>query len=301
MVEDAVFQPRADLLSLEELERLAGAFIRLGVRKLRLTGGEPLVRRGIMSLIDRLGVYVGAGQLDELTLTTNGMGLAGCAEDLAAAGIRRVNVSLDSLEPETFRSIARFGVLAKVQEGITAAKAVGLAVKINTVVLKGINETEIDRLVAWCGEQECDLTLIEVMPLGEMAESGRDAYVPLNEMRRRLERRWTLQTTCSTTDGPARYVRVAETGRMLGFITPRSQGFCASCNRVRVTCSGRMYLCLGRDDAADLRAPLRASEGDQALEATILEAISRKPRNHRFAAGPNGRSPVVRHMNVTGG
>ncbi len=301
MAEDAMFHPRAEVLSLEELERLAGAFIRLGVRKLRLTGGEPLVRRGIMSLIERLSVHLRDGRLDELTMTTNGTRLAGYARDLAVAGVRRVNVSLDSLDPGAFRGITRFGSLARVQEGIAAAKAAGLAVKINTVVLKGVNEAEIDRLISWCGEQDCDLTLIEVMPLGEMAHAGRGGYLPLGEVRRRLERRWTLEPSPLSTGGPARFARVAETGRMVGFITPRSHGFCAGCNRVRVTCSGSMHLCLGREDTADLRTPLRASEGDQALEAAILQAVSHKPKGHEFVIDRYERPPISRHMNVTGG
>ncbi|MDR3440760.1 GTP 3',8-cyclase MoaA [Telmatospirillum sp.] len=302
MSEDMEFLPKADLLSLEELERLADAFLRLGVRKLRLTGGEPLVRRGIMDLIKRLGKHVAAGRLDELTLTTNGTQLAVCAEDLAKAGVRRINVSLDSLDPAVFRRITRTGDLKKVLTGIAAAKAAGLMVKINAVALKGITEYEVDCLVAWCGEQGHDLTLIETMPLGDIDGDRLDQYLPLDAVRRHLEQRWTLEPLTVSSGGPARYVHVAETGRKLGFITPLTEHFCASCNRVRVTCTGTLYPCLGQEDAVDLRAPLRAGESDALLERAIMAAIDHKPEGHDFIIDENHRRPALsRHMNTTGG
>jgi cyclic pyranopterin phosphate synthase len=302
MAEDMEFLPKADVLSLEELERLAGAFLRLGVRKLRLTGGEPLVRRGIMTLIERLGEHVAAGRLDELTLTTNGTQLAPHAAGLAAAGVRRINVSLDSLDPEMFRRITRTGDLAKVLEGIDAAKNAGLAVKINAVALKDVNEYEIDCLIAWCGEQGFDLTLIETMPLGEIGGDRLDQYLPLDVVRRRLESHWTLEPLTFSSGGPARYVHIAETGRKLGFITPLTEHFCDSCNRVRVTCTGTLYPCLGQEDAVDLRAPLREGESDAALQSAILAAISHKSKGHDFIIDHNHQRPTLsRHMNTTGG
>ena len=302
MSEDMEFLPKADVLSLEELERLCAAFLRLGVRKLRLTGGEPLVRRGVMDLIARLGEHVAAGRLDELTLTTNGTQLAGCAHGLKAAGMRRINVSLDSLDGETFRRITRFGDLNKVLEGIEAAKSAGLAIKINTVALKGVNEHEIDRLIAWCGEQGHDMTLIETMPLGDVDGYRIDQYVPLDELRNRLAKRWTLEPSTVSTGGPARYVRVAQTGRTLGFITPMTHNFCEGCNRVRVTCTGTLYMCLGQEDLVDLRAPLRRSEADDAIESAILDAIARKPKGHDFVIDRGSQRPALsRHMNTTGG
>jgi cyclic pyranopterin phosphate synthase len=302
MAEEMEFLPKAELLTLEELERLCAAFIRLGVRKLRLTGGEPLVRRGIMTLIERLGQHLGAGQLDELTLTTNGTQLARFAEALKAAGVRRINVSLDTLDPGIFRSITRIGDLAKVHEGIAAAAGAGLKVKINTVALKGVNEHEIDRMIAWCGEQGYDLTLIETMPLGEVDGDRTDQYLPLDVVRRRLERRWTLDPSPVRTGGPATYVRIAETGRLLGFITPLTHNFCEGCNRVRVTCTGTLFMCLGQNDAVDLRAPLRASESDEVVERAILDGIVHKPKGHDFVIDrQHSRPAVARHMNVTGG
>ncbi|HXP96948.1 MAG TPA: GTP 3',8-cyclase MoaA [Telmatospirillum sp.] len=302
MAEDMEFLPKADVLSLEELERLADAFLRLGVRKLRLTGGEPLVRRGIMDLIGRLGDHVRTGRLDELTLTTNGTQLAAHALELAAAGVRRINVSLDSLDADTFRRLTRTGDLSQVLAGINAAKAAGLAVKINAVALKGVTDCEIDHLIAWCGEQGHDLTLIETMPLGEVGEDRLDQYLPLDAVRRHLETRWTLEPLTFSSGGPARYVRIEETGQKLGFITPLTEHFCESCNRVRVTCTGTLFTCLGQEDATDLRAPLRAGESDAGLDAAILGAISRKSKGHDFVIDHDHHRPALaRHMSTTGG
>jgi cyclic pyranopterin phosphate synthase len=302
MAEDMTFLPKSELLTLEELERLCGAFIRLGVRKLRLTGGEPLVRRNIMSLVNNLGQHLKTGALDELTLTTNGSQLAKHAEGLAAAGVRRINVSLDTLDADKFRGVTRWGKLDQVLDGIFAAKAAGLEVKINTVALQGINDDEFDRLVGWCGEHGFDLTFIEVMPMGEIGALRADQYVPLSQVRARLAQNWTLSDTNYRTGGPARYWQVAETGKRLGFITPLTHNFCESCNRVRVTCTGTLYMCLGQSDAADLRRPLRASEADGQLDDAILEAIGRKPKGHDFIIDREHTDPAVaRHMSVTGG
>ena len=302
MAEDMTFLPKADLLSLEELDRLCTVFVELGVRKLRLTGGEPLVRRNVMWLIRQLGRHVRSGALEELTLTTNGSQLASLAAQLAEAGVRRINVSLDTLDPERFRAITRWGRLDKVLAGIAAAKAAGLAVKINTVALRGVNEDELDRLIAWCGEQGFDLTLIETMPLGEIDADRTEQYLPLSLVRARLAERWTLDDIAYRTGGPARYVSVAETGRRLGFITPLTHNFCESCNRVRVTCTGTMYMCLGQEDAVDLRAPLRASEGNELLHQAIQDGIARKPKGHDFVIDRRRNRPALRrHMSVTGG
>ena len=302
MSEDMEFLPKADLLSLEELDRLCSAFVARGVRKLRLTGGEPLVRRNVMSLIQALGRHVRSGALDELTLTTNGSQLARFAPDLRAAGVRRINVSLDSLDAERFAAITRWGRLEQVLEGIAAAKAAGLAVKINAVALKGVNEDEIDRLVAWCGDQGHDLTLIETMPMGDIDGDRTDQYLPLSIVRARLMERWTLDESDHRTGGPARYVTVRETGGRLGFITPLTHNFCESCNRVRLTCTGTLYMCLGQDDAADLRSPLRANASDADLHAAIDEAIGRKPKGHDFIIDRRQQKPAVaRHMSLTGG
>jgi len=301
MAEDMAFLPKAEVLSLEELERIASAFIALGVRKLRLTGGEPLVRRNVMSLFRALGRHIGNG-LDELTLTTNGTQLARFAEELAAVGVRRVNVSLDTLSPEKFTAITRWGKIEKTLEGIFAAKAAGLSIKINTVVLKDINEDEIDSLITFCGEHSFDLCLIETMPLGEISEDRTAQYVPLSLVRARLKQHWTLTETDYRTGGPARYYTIAETGRRLGFITPMTHNFCESCNRVRLTCTGMLYMCLGQDDSADLRAVLRSGATDAELRAAILEAISRKPKGHDFVIDRRHQRPAVaRHMSVTGG
>jgi GTP 3',8-cyclase len=303
MAEDMTFLPKAEILSLEELDRLCSAFIRKGVKKLRLTGGEPLVRRNIMSLIRNIGRHIETGALQELTLTTNGSQLGRYAEELYGAGMRRINVSLDTLDPEKFTAITRWGKLDQVLSGIAAAKAAGLAVKINAVALKGVNEDEFDNLIAWCGQEGLDLTLIEVMPMGEIGGAERlDQYLPLSVVRGRLQRRWTLDETDYRTGGPARYSVVRETGRRLGFITPMTHNFCESCNRVRLTCTGTLYMCLGQHDSADLRAPLRASESDALLDAAIDEAITRKPKGHDFVIDRRHTKPAVaRHMSVTGG
>ncbi len=303
MAEDMAFLPKAEVLTLEELDRAASAFVRMGVRKLRLTGGEPLVRRNVMSLIRSLGRHLDTGDLDELTLTTNGSQLARYATELKAAGMKRINVSLDTLDPAKFTGITRWGKLDQVLDGIRAAKDAGLAIKINTVALKGVNEDELDRLVAWCGEQGFDQTLIEVMPMGELGAGARlEQYLPLSVVRAKLRTKWTLDETDYRTGGPARYTIVRETGRRLGFITPLTHNFCESCNRVRLTCTGTLYMCLGQQDAADLRAPLRASESDGPLEAAIQEAIARKPKGHDFVIDRRHPAPAVpRHMSVTGG
>ncbi|MDA8232942.1 MAG: GTP 3',8-cyclase MoaA [Magnetospirillum sp.] len=301
MAEDMTFLPKADILTLEELERLCAAFVRKGVRKIRLTGGEPLVRRNVMGLIARLGRLVAAGELHELTLTTNGTLLAEHAEGLAAAGIRRVNVSLDTLDPARFARVTRWGKLDRVIDGIMAAKAAGLAVKINTVALKGVNEDEYDDLVAWCGNHGFDLCLIETMPMGEVHADRTEQYLPLSLVRSRLGRRWTLTDSDWTTGGPARYAAIAETGRRIGFITPMTHNFCESCNRVRVTCTGTLYPCLGQDSAVDLRAPLRSSASDHLLDAAIDAAIGAKPKGHDFIIDRGRRPAVARHMSVTGG
>jgi len=302
MAEHMEFLPRKDLLTLEELDRVCSVFVRRGVRKLRITGGEPLVRRDIMTLFRSLGRHLGTGALDELTLTTNGTQLAKYAGELAACGVTRVNVSLDTLDSDRFAAITRGGRLVEVLAGISAAKAAGLAVKINTVALKGINEDELDDLIVWCGKGGLDLSLIETMPLGEIEGDRNEYYLPLSDVRARLERRWTLTDLTLSTGGPARYVGIAETGRRLGFITPMTHNFCESCNRVRLTCTGRLYMCLGREDAADLRASLRVGKGDDALVAAIDSAIARKPKGHDFVIDSTTRRPVVeRHMSVTGG
>ena len=302
MAEDMTFLPKADILSLEELDRLCSAFVRKGVKKLRLTGGEPLVRRNIMSLIHSLGRHLKTGDLEELTLTSNGSQLARFADELVDAGVRRINVSLDTLDPERFENITRWGKLDKVMEGIEAAKKAGLQIKINTVALKDFNEDELDRMVEFCGAQGFDLTLIETMPMGEIDQDRTDQYLPLSTVRERLEKTWTLTDIPYKTGGPARYTEVAETGHRLGFITPMTHNFCEGCNRVRLTCTGTLYMCLGQDDAADLRAPLRASEADEVLDAAIDEAIGRKPKGHDFVIERRGDGPAVgRHMSVTGG
>ena len=303
MAEDMTFLPKREILSLEELDRLLGAFIALGVRKLRLTGGEPLVRKNVMWLIERLGRHLESGTLDELTLTTNGTQLAKFAQSLAAAGVLRVNVSLDTRDPVLFRRITRWGDLDQVLDGIAAARRAGLEVKINTVALKGQNEDEIDDLVAWCGREDLDLSLIEVMPMGELGSESRiDQYLPLSLVRFRLEQRWTLDETDYRSGGPARYSVVRETGKRLGFITPLTHNFCESCNRVRLTCVGRLYLCLGQQDSADLRAPLRASEDDGQLLEAIRTALRLKPKGHDFMIDRRHPAAAVpRHMSVTGG
>lgn len=302
MAEHMTFLPKRDLLTLEELLRLSDVFVRMGVKKIRLTGGEPLVRRNILWLIEQLGERVKRGELEELTLTTNGSQLPHMAERLAAAGVRRINVSLDTLDPQRFEAITRWGKFDRVMAGIEAAKAAGLAIKINMVALRGVNEDEFDRMIAWCGEEGFDLTLIETMPMGEIDADRTEQYLPLSLVRKRLEQKWTLTDIPYRTGGPARYVRVEETGGRLGFITPLTHNFCESCNRVRVTCTGTMYMCLGQEDKAELRDVLRASESDGPVEEAIREAIARKPKGHDFVIDRRHRRPAVaRHMSVTGG
>jgi cyclic pyranopterin phosphate synthase len=305
MAEDMTFLPKAEVLSLEELDRLCAAFIRLGTTKIRITGGEPLVRRDVMTLFralgSRLGPQPGMG-LEELTVTTNGTQLARHAEELRACGVRRVNVSLDTLDPGAFTAITRWGKLERTLDGVFAAKAAGLAIKINAVAMKGVNEDEFDRMIAWCGEHGFDLCLIETMPMGDISGDRTEQYLPLSLVRARLRRSWTLDESDYRTGGPARYFTVRETGRRLGFITPMTHNFCESCNRVRLTCTGTLYMCLGQDDAADLRRVLRGEGGDAALDAAIAEAISRKPRGHDFVIDRRRDRPAVaRHMSVTGG
>lgn len=302
MAEDMVFLPKKDLLTLEELDRLCSAFIEKGVEKLRLTGGEPLVRKNIMQLVRALSRHLKTGALRELTLTTNGSQLAKYAQELADCGVKRINVSIDTLDPKKFKTITRWGDLAKVIEGVDAAQAAGLNVKINAVALKGLNDQEIPDLLRWSHARGADLTLIETMPLGEIDEDRTDQYVPLSGVRAQLMEQFTLEDITYKTGGPARYVNVKETGGRLGFITPLTHNFCESCNRVRLTCTGTLYMCLGQNDAADLRAPLRASEGNELLSNAIDEAIGRKPKGHDFVIDRRSAKPAVgRHMSVTGG
>jgi len=302
MSENMTFLPKADVLSLEELDRLCSVFVRNGVKKLRLTGGEPLVRRNIMSLFRNLSRHLESGDLAELTLTTNGSQLGKYAHELIDCGVKRVNVSLDSLDADKFKELTRWGDHDKVLAGIRAARDAGLAIKINAVALRNFNDDEIEDLIRWCGDEGHDMTLIETMPLGDIGGDRADQYLPLSEVRARLEKTFTLMDIDHKTGGPARYVTVKETGRMLGFITPLTHNFCEGCNRVRLTCTGTLYMCLGQDDAADLRTPLRASEGDDLLDDAIMEAIGRKPKGHDFVIDrTNGDPAVARHMNVTGG
>ncbi|MGO9546788.1 MAG: GTP 3',8-cyclase MoaA [Rhodomicrobium sp.] len=302
MSENMTFLPRADLLTLEELDRLCAAFIAKGVRKLRLTGGEPLVRKNILWLFNALSRHLTSGALDELTVTTNGSQLSKCASELAAAGVRRINVSLDTLDPAKFQAITRWGDFNKVMEGIRAAQKANLQIKINMVALQDVNADEIEAMLRWCHGEGIDLTLIETMPLGEIEGDRIDQYLPLSTVRARVAETLTLEDIPFSTGGPARYVRVRETGGRLGFITPLTHNFCESCNRVRITCTGTLYMCLGQDDAADLRAPLRASASDELLSTAIDEAIGRKPKGHDFVIGRRAQKPAVaRHMSLTGG
>jgi len=302
MPEHMTFLPKADLLTLEELERLCGAFITKGVERLRITGGEPLVRKDLMTLIERLGARIGDGGLKELTLTTNGSQLARFARPLAAAGVKRINVSLDTLDPDKFRTITRWGNLSKVLSGIDAALDAGLQVKINMVALKDVNRTEAPAMLEWAHERGMDLTLIETMPMGESGSDRIDQYLPLSVVRADLMQAYTLEDIAYRTGGPARYARVAETGGRLGFITPLTHNFCESCNRVRVTCTGTLYMCLGQNDDADLRTPLRLSNDDALLNAAIDEAIARKPKGHDFVIDRCHKRPAVaRTMSLTGG
>jgi len=302
MAEDMTFLPKADLLTLEELDRLCTAFIARGVTKLRLTGGEPLVRRNVMSLVRSLSRHLASGALRELTMTTNGTQLARFASELADCGIRRINVSLDTLDAAKFRAITRWGELDKVLAGIEAARAAGLAVKINAVALKNLNEDEIPSLIEWAHGSGMALTLIEVMPMGEIGAGRIDQYVPLSLVRARLSKQFTLTDLHESTGGPARYVRVGGTGGRLGFITPMTHNFCESCNRVRITCTGTIHTCLGQEDASDLRKPLRASPDDEPLSQAIDRAIGTKPKGHDFIIDRRHNRPSVsRHMSVTGG
>jgi cyclic pyranopterin phosphate synthase len=301
MAEHMTFLPKAEVLTLEELDRLASTFIGLGVRKLRLTGGEPLVRKGFMELVANLSRHLRTGALDELTLTTNGTQLAKYAQDLARHGVRRINVSLDTLKPDLFKRLTRGGDVAQVIGGIDAALAAGIAVKINAVALKHDNAEELPALIAWAHQRGCDMTLIETMPLGEIDEDRTDQYLSLKDVRRDLSSFWTLEDEHGyATGGPARYLRVAETGGRLGLITPLSHNFCEACNRVRVTCTGTLHTCLGRDDASDLRAVLRAGASDAQLEQAIFAAIGSKPQGHDFQIAGE-RPAVARHMSTTGG
>jgi cyclic pyranopterin phosphate synthase len=303
MAEDMTFLPKKEILTLEELDRLCGAFIALGTDKIRLTGGEPLVRKGVMTLVRSLGARIGAGGLRELTVTTNGTQLTKMAGELVAAGVRRINVSLDTLDPGVFAAVTRWGRIEQTLDGIFAAKAAGLAVKINAVALKGVNEAEFDRMVAWCGEHGFDLCLIETMPMGDIGGDRTDQYLPLSLVRSNLRKTWTLEESDYRTGGPARYVTVKETGRRIGFITPMTHNFCESCNRVRLTCTGTLYMCLGQDDAAEFRELLRDPSVDEAgLAQAIRDAIARKPKGHDFVIDRRRNRPAVaRHMSLTGG
>jgi cyclic pyranopterin phosphate synthase len=304
MAENMTFLPKKELLTLEELDRVSSAFVRLGVRKLRITGGEPLVRRGILTYFEAMSRHLEADALDELTLTTNGSQLARFAPDLAALGVRRVNVSLDTLDAEKFARVTRWGRLPQVLEGIDAAQAAGIRVKINAVALKGFNEDELFDLQSWCARRDMDLTFIEVMPMGDLGGEDRiGQYWSLKDLRARLAERFTLVDLAERSGGPARYVKLAETGQKIGFITPLTHNFCESCNRVRLTCTGELFMCLGQEDSADLRAPLRAHPGDDApLETAIRAAIARKPKGHDFDYSRQEVSgQVPRHMSHTGG
>ncbi len=302
MAEDMAFLPKKDLLTIEELDRVCTAFIEKGVKKLRLTGGEPLVRKGVMTLVESLSRHLRSGSLEELTLTTNGSQLAKYASELAHHGVRRINVSVDTLNPEKFRAITRWGNLEKVLEGVRAAQAAGIHIKINAVALKGVNEAELPEMVRWVHGEGMDLTLIETMPLGDIEGDRTDQYLPLSTVRSSLLDHFVFEDIPYKTGGPARYVRVKETGGRVGFITPLTHNFCESCNRVRLTCKGTLYMCLGQENAADLCTPMRKSEGNELLKAAIDEAISRKPRGHDFIIDRHHNKPTLsRHMSVTGG
>ncbi len=301
MAEEMRFLPKREVLTLEELERLAGAFIERGVKKIRITGGEPLVRRDVMTLFGKLGSRLGRG-LDELTLTTNGTQLARHAKDLKAAGVERINISLDTLDDEKFRKLTRRNALSQVLAGIEAAQEAGLKIKINTVALKDLNRAELPSMIEWAHGRGMELTLIEIMPLGEIEEDRFDQYLPLSEAMSDLETRWTLEGIDKRTGGPARYMRVAETGGVIGFITPLTNNFCAGCNRVRVTCTGQIYMCLGHSDRLDLRAALRGDNPHEALNAALDQAMLKKPERHHFEIAEPGTAPALdRHMSVTGG
>ena len=302
MAEDMQFLPRQEILSFEEMERICTAFINRGVTKIRLTGGEPLVRHGIISLIEQLSVHLKTGALKELTLTTNGSQLEKYAEKLVELGVKRINVSLDTLDPDRFTEITRFGRLDKVLAGLQAARKAGLRVKINTVALKGQTDKELDDLLTFVADNGFDLTFIETMPLGEIGGSRVDHYLPLTEVRRSIEERWTITDTEYTSGGPARYVDVKETGKRIGFITPMSHGFCETCNRMRLTCKGTLFMCLGQDNNLDLREVVRSSESNEPLQAAIDKALNLKPEGHEFVIDESQDGPALnRHMSVTGG
>ncbi|MFN3232559.1 MAG: GTP 3',8-cyclase MoaA [Alphaproteobacteria bacterium] len=302
MAEDMTFLPKSEVLTLEELDRLCTAFIEKGVRKLRLTGGEPLVRRDVMTLIRSLGRHLDTGALEELTLTSNGSQLARFADELVDAGVKRINVSVDTLDEAKFADITRWGRLPQVLDGIAAAKEAGLQIKINTVALRGVNDEEVFELIEWTGREGFDLTFIETMPLGEVDVARVDRYLPLSLLKAQIGQRYNMLESDHRTGGPARYVTLEQTGQRLGFITPLTHNFCESCNRVRVTCTGMLYMCLGQDDSADLRAALRADEDNTALNDAIDEAIGRKPKGHDFIIDRRTKAPAVsRHMSVTGG
>lgn len=302
MSENMTFLPKKDLLTLEELDRLCTIFIAKGVKRLRLTGGEPLVRKNIMQFINGLGRHLQSGQLEELTITTNGSQLHRFADDLYSAGMRRINISLDTLDADKFKAITRWGDIDRVMRGIDAAQKAGLKVKINAVALKGFNEDELPKMLEWAHGRGMDMTVIETMPMGEIDEDRTDQYLPLSKVQADLSNQFTLEDIPYKTGGPARYVSIKETGGKLGFITPLTHNFCETCNRVRLTCTGTLYLCLGQDDAADLRTPLRTSEGNELTSQAIDEAISRKPKGHDFIIDRNTKRPAVsRHMSVTGG
>lgn len=302
MSENMTFLPKKDLLTLEELDRLCTVFVEKGVKRLRLTGGEPLVRKNIMHFIRSLSRHLQSGQLDEITITTNGSQLARFADELADCGVRRINVSLDTLDADKFRRITRWGDIDRVHAGLEAARRAGLKIKINTVALKGFNDVEIPEIMRWAHGLGMDMTVIETMPMGEIDEDRTDNYLPLSLLRAQLAQQFTMQEIAYKTGGPARYVEIEQTGGRLGFITPMTHNFCESCNRVRLTCTGTLYMCLGQDDAADLRKPLRDSEGNELLAAAIDNAILRKPKGHDFIIDRRSSKPAVaRHMSVTGG
>ncbi len=301
MAEHMTFLPKAQVLTLEELDRIATAFVGLGVRKLRITGGEPLVRKGMMGLMGSLGRHLRTGALDELTLSTNGTRLAEFAGQLVDAGVRRINVSLDTLKPDLFRRLTRGGDVAKVIAGLDAAQAAGLRVKLNAVALKDDNAAELPEMIRWAHGRGLDVTLIETMPMGEVEADRTDQYLSLTALRAKLESFWTLTDLAITTGGPARYVDVAETGGRLGFITPLSHNFCEACNRVRLTCTGTLHTCLGQEDAADLRAVLRAGASDTDLVEAIRNAVDAKPKGHDFHIERARAPAVARHMSTTGG
>ena len=302
MAENMTFLPKSEVLSLEELDRLCTAFIEKGVEKLRITGGEPLVRKDIMSLLHNLGRHLKTGALEELTITTNGSQLARFADELVDIGVKRINVSLDTLDAQQFTRITRWGQLDQVLEGIQAAKEAGLKIKINTVAMRGVNDAEAMDLIRWCGDEGHDITFIETMPMGEIDGERADVYMPLSVLRAQISQHYTLEDSDYRTGGPARYATVTETGQRIGFITPLTHNFCESCNRVRVTCTGMLYMCLGQDDNADLRKALRADSDNTALNAAIDEAIGRKPKGHDFVIDRRTNAPAVsRHMSVTGG